>query len=186
LSCIRTRPERACHRALCALTLYRVKSTVAASVGDRIGVSAHMFKSVLVVCVGNICRSPTGEALLKSKLAGRGIEISSAGLGALTGKPVDNTAAQVMATAGYALPDHEARQLTSQLLREHDLILVMERKLLQSVHSIAPEARGKTFLFGKWIGDQEVPDPYRQQLPAFEHVFRILDKAADAWLPYLK
>lgn len=175
-----------CHRALCALTLYRVKSTVPALIGDVIGVLVFMFKSVLVVCVGNICRSPTGEALLKSKLAGRGIEVSSAGLGALTGKPVDTTAAQVMAAAGYQLAEHQARQLTSQLLREHDLILVMEQKHLQSVHSIAPEARGKTFLFGKWIGDQEVPDPYRQQLPAFEHVFRIMDKAADAWLPYLK
>lgn len=168
------------------MTLYRVKSTVAASIGDVIGVLVFMFKSVLVVCVGNICRSPTGEALLKSKLVGRGIEVSSAGLGALTGKPVDATAAQVMAAAGYQLPEHQARQLTSQLLHEHDLILVMEQKHLQSVHSIAPEARGKTFLFGKWIGGQEVPDPYRQQLPAFEHVFRILDKAADAWLPYLK
>ena len=59
-----------------------------------------MFKSILVVCVGNICRSPTGEALLISKLEGRGIEVSSAGLGALVGKPVDTTAAQVMAAAG--------------------------------------------------------------------------------------
>ncbi|MDX9738299.1 MAG: low molecular weight phosphotyrosine protein phosphatase, partial [Azonexus sp.] len=63
-----------------------------------------MFKSILVVCVGNICRSPTGEALLKSKLQGRGIEVTSAGLGALVGKPVDSTAAEVMATAGYSLP----------------------------------------------------------------------------------
>lgn len=145
-----------------------------------------MFKSILVVCVGNICRSPTGEALLISKLEGRGIEVSSAGLGALVGKPVDTTAAQVMAAAGYALPDHQARQLTSAMLRETDLVLVMEQKHLQSVHAMAPEARGKTFLFGKWSDNREVPDPYRQQLPAFEHVFRILDESATAWLPYLK
>ncbi|NLC01668.1 MAG: low molecular weight phosphotyrosine protein phosphatase [Pseudomonas formosensis] len=145
-----------------------------------------MFKSILVVCVGNICRSPTGEALLKSKLQGRGIEVTSAGLGALVGKPVDSTAAEVMATAGYSLPDHQARQLTPDMLRGADLILAMEQKHLQSIHSMAPEARGKTFLFGKWLDSCEVPDPYRQQLPAFEHVFRILDKAADAWLPYLK
>ena len=170
-----------------ALTLQGVEPTVAASIDDApTDTPVSMFKSVLVVCIGNICRSPTGEALLKSKLAGRGIDVSSAGLGALTGKPVDPTAAQVMAASGYHLPEHQARQLTSELLREHDLVLVMEQKHLQSVHSIAPEARGKTFLFGKWIGDQEVPDPYRQQLPAFEHVFKILDKAADAWLPYLK
>ena len=145
-----------------------------------------MFKSILVVCVGNICRSPTGEALLKSKLEGRNIQVSSAGLGALVGKPVDAMATQVMADAGYALPDHQARQLTSGMLREADLVLVMEQKHLQSVHAMTPEARGKTFLFGKWSDNCEVPDPYRQQLPAFEHVFKILDKAATAWLPYLK
>ncbi len=145
-----------------------------------------MFKSILVVCVGNICRSPTGEALLKGKLEGRGIEVSSAGLGALVGKPVDATAAEVMAAAGYHLPDHQARQLTPDMLRAADLVLAMEQKHLESIHSMAPEARGKTFLFGKWSDNREVPDPYRQQLPAFEHVFRLLDEAATAWLPYLK
>ena len=145
-----------------------------------------MFKSILVVCIGNICRSPTGEALLISKLQGRDIQVSSAGLGALVGKPVDATATQVMAAAGYQLPEHQARQLTPEMLRAADLVLVMEQKHLQAVHSMAPEARGKTFLFGKWSDNREVPDPYRQQLPAFEHVFRILDESASAWLPYLK
>lgn len=145
-----------------------------------------MFQSILVVCVGNICRSPIGEALLKKKLEGRNIQVSSAGLGALVGKPIDPSAAQVMAAAGYSLPDHQARQLTPEMLREADLIIAMELKHLQSIHSMAPEARGKTFLFGKWTDNREVPDPYRQQLPAFEHVFTILDEAAGAWLPYLQ
>lgn len=145
-----------------------------------------MFKSILVVCVGNICRSPTGEALLQQKLAERGIAVSSAGLGALVGKPVDKIATEVMAEAGYALPEHQARQLTAQMLREADLILAMEQRHMQSIHAMAPEARGKTFLFTKWSDNREVPDPYRQQRPAFEHVFKMLDNAADAWLPYLK
>jgi len=145
-----------------------------------------MFKSILVVCVGNICRSPTGEALLKAKLAGRGIQVSSAGLGALVGKPLDATAAEVLTTLGHSLPEHQARQLTAEMLREADLILAMEQKHLQSIHAMAPEARGKTFLFGKWSDNREVPDPYRQQRPAFEHVLKLLDESADAWLPYLK
>lgn len=144
-----------------------------------------MFKSVLIVCVGNICRSPTAEALLKSKLQQYDIQVSSAGLGALVDKPVDTMAAQVLEAAGYALPDHRARQLTAEMLREADLVLAMELKHLQSIHSLAPEARGKAFLFGKWVGNQEVPDPYRLQLPAFEHVFRLLDESTNAWLPYL-
>ena len=145
-----------------------------------------MFKSILIVCVGNICRSPTGEALLKQKLAAHDIAISSAGLGALVGKPVDPMAAEFLSAANCPLPDHQARQLTAQMLRETDLILAMEQRHLQSIHLLSPEARGKTFLFSKWSDGRDVPDPYRQQRPAFEHVFKILDKAADAWLPYLK
>ncbi|WP_321351601.1 low molecular weight protein-tyrosine-phosphatase [Halopseudomonas oceani] len=144
-----------------------------------------MIKKILVVCVGNICRSPTAEALLQRKLASKGIAVSSAGLGALVGKPVDSSAAQVMAAAGLALPDHQARQLTPAMLHEADLILAMESRHLQKIHSLAPEARGKALLLGKWLDNAEVPDPYRQQLPAFEHVFKIMDKATDAWLRYL-
>lgn len=144
-----------------------------------------MIKSILVVCVGNICRSPTAEALLQAKLADKGIKVSSAGLGALVDKPVDATATEVMTANGYALPEHKARQLTSSMLREADLILAMETRHIQSIHAMAPESRGKTLLIGKWLEGREVPDPYRQQLPAFEHVFRMLDQATDAWLTYL-
>lgn len=145
-----------------------------------------MFNTILVVCVGNICRSPTAEALLKTRLQGTGKHVHSAGLGALVGKPVDPTADAVMAEAGIALPDHAARQLTDTLLREADLVLVMEERHLRSVTAMSPESRGKTFLIGKWLEDMEIPDPYRQQRVAFEHVYRLLDESVTAWLPYLK
>ncbi len=144
-----------------------------------------MIKKILVVCVGNICRSPTAEALLQQKLAGKGITVSSAGLGALVDKPVDASAAQVMAAAGLTLPEHRARQVTPEMLHAADLILAMEQRHLQKLHSLAPETRGKALLIGKWLDNAEVPDPYRQQLPAFEHVFKVLDKATTAWLRYL-
>ncbi|WP_417315584.1 low molecular weight protein-tyrosine-phosphatase [Cycloclasticus pugetii] len=145
-----------------------------------------MIDSILVVCVGNICRSPTAEALLKAKLDGSGITVSSAGLGALVDKPLDATATQVLEAAGYSLPEHKARQITSSMLSQAGLVLAMEQRHIQSIHAMAPEARGKTLLLGKWLNNCEVPDPYRQQLHAFEHVYRILDEATSAWLPYLK
>ena len=144
-----------------------------------------MIRSILVVCVGNICRSPTAQALLQSKRTGSNIRVTSAGLGALVDKPVDATAAEVMQAAGYALPDHQARQLTPEMLREADLVLAMENRHLQSIHAMAPQARGKTMLLGKWLDNAEIPDPYRQQRPAFEHVFRVIERATDAWLHYL-
>ena len=72
-----------------------------------------MFDSVLVVCAGNICRSPTGEYVLKQKLEGKNIKVSSAGLTALEGKPADAKAKQNKASAeiGKASPDERAAMI---------------------------------------------------------------------------
>lgn len=145
-----------------------------------------MFDNILVVCVGNICRSPTAEALLKHRLQGSGKHIHSAGLGALVGNPVDPTATSIMMETGILQADHKARQVTDDMLHKADLVLVMENRHLKTVNTISPESRGKTFLIGKWLGDLEIPDPYRQQREAFDHVYRLLDEAVTAWLPYLK
>ena len=144
-----------------------------------------MFDSILVVCAGNICRSPTAEYVLKSKLVGKNIKVSSAGLTALEGKAADATAKQVAAPHGITMEEHKGRQLTSSLVAQNSVILVMEQRHLIDLCSRYPEARGKTFLLGKWLGDKEVPDPYRQSLEAFEHVYALIDSACSAWQKYL-
>ena len=140
-----------------------------------------MFNKILVVCIGNICRSPTVEALLKSKLAHRGIDVSSAGLGALVDKPMDATALEVLREHGGDLPDHKGRQLTREMLQQADVILTMEQRHVDSIARMAPEVRGKTFLVGKWQNNQEIPDPYRQQKVAFEHVYQLMTHGVDSW-----
>ncbi|WP_392344254.1 low molecular weight protein-tyrosine-phosphatase [Pseudoalteromonas prydzensis] len=144
-----------------------------------------MFDSILVVCAGNICRSPTAEYVLKSKLVGKNVAVSSAGLTALEGKPADATAKQVAAPHGITMDEHKGRQLTSSIVAQNSVILVMEQRHLTDLCSRYPEARGKTFLLGKWLGDKEVPDPYRQSLEAFEHVYTLIDSACSAWQKYL-
>ena len=131
-----------------------------------------MFNNILVVCVGNICRSPSGEYLLKSLLPNKNVE--SAGVGALVGKPADKLACQVAA-------GHQGRQLTSALCREFDLILVMEQGHINAVTNIAPEARGKTMLFSQWLQKQDIPDPYRQRKEAFDHAYKLIEASAKAW-----
>lgn len=138
-----------------------------------------MFNKILVVCVGNICRSPSGEYLLKHLLPEK--HIASAGIGALVGKPADKLAAEVASEHGISLDGHEARQLTSALCQEYDLILVMEKGHIEAVTKIAPEARGKTMLFGQWIGRKDIPDPYRQSREAFDFAYELLEGAAAAW-----
>jgi Protein-tyrosine-phosphatase len=71
-----------------------------------------MFNKILVVCVGNICRSPTGERLLKSYLPS--LHVESAGLGALVGKGADDSAADIAALHNISLEGHCARQLSGK------------------------------------------------------------------------
>jgi len=145
-----------------------------------------MFNNILVICIGNICRSPTAEYLLKAKLAEKpGVSVSSAGLGALVGKPADDTALAIMKEHGIDASAHLAQQVTEDMLAAADLVLAMEPKHLDKLHQMAPQIRGRAFLLGKWLDDQPIPDPYRQQRPAFEHAWKLIDQATDAWLRYL-
>ncbi|AOT09711.1 low molecular weight protein-tyrosine-phosphatase [Pseudoalteromonas luteoviolacea] len=144
-----------------------------------------MFDNILVVCAGNICRSPTAEYVLKDKLVGKSINVSSAGLTALEGKEADSLAKDLANSRNIDMSAHQGRQITSSLVSKNSLILVMEQRHLQDLCARYPEARGKTFLLGKWLGDKEIPDPYRQSREAFEHVFELIDSACSAWQKYL-
>lgn len=118
-----------------------------------------MFSSVLVVCVGNICRSPLGERALRQGLPG--MTVTSAGLGAVVGSAADETAARVAAEAGVDLGGHVARQLTAEIGGGHDLILVMEPGHLAEVRRRHPHLAGRTMLFDHWSGARGIADPYR-------------------------
>ncbi|AZZ99582.1 low molecular weight protein-tyrosine-phosphatase [Pseudoalteromonas sp. R3] len=144
-----------------------------------------MFDSVLMVCAGNICRSPTAEYLLKSKLKDPSIQVSSAGLTALVDKPADPLAQELAAQNGVDMSAHKGQQISTSLVAQNSVILVMEQRHLEDLCSRYPQARGKTFLLGKWLGDKEIPDPYRQSREAFEHVYDLIDSACGAWQKYL-
>ncbi len=147
-----------------------------------------MFNKILVVCVGNICRSPTGEAILKKLLLNKTIDSSgiAAKKSGLVGEPADAMAQQVAAEHGVDLAEHQAKQLTSELCAQYDLILVMEKAHKEALTEIAPEARGKTMLFGQWIGQSDIPDPYRQSREAFDHAYKLIEESAHSWAAKLK
>lgn len=138
-----------------------------------------MFNSILVVCTGNICRSPTGERLLRQALPNK--KIDSAGTGALKGHAADATASLIAERHDLSLSGHQGQQFTRQLAQEYDLILVMEKHHQEEVTAIAPEARGKTMLFAHWLNGRAIPDPYRQSQEAFEHVYQLIEQAATTW-----
>jgi protein-tyrosine phosphatase len=144
-----------------------------------------VFNSILVVCLGNVCRSPVAEFLFRRELGERDIRVSSAGLGALVGQPMDKHAMALLKDRGIDASEHRARQLEPSMLREADLILAMEQRHLNSVARLAPEASGKVFLFDKWHAGGDVPDPYRCSRRVFEQVHASIERGVGSWLRYL-
>jgi len=141
-----------------------------------------MFNSVLMVCVGNICRSPMAEYLLKDVVARekRALRVESAGIGALVGKPADPHTLQLLAERGVDGAPHRARQLDGSLLREFDLVWVMEKWQKREIEAEHPSSRGRVYTIGHW-GDFEVPDPYQKDEKAFREAMALIEKGLDQW-----
>lgn len=131
-----------------------------------------MIKHVLLVCTGNICRSPLGEALLARALTERGINgvsVTSAGTGAWDGAPASEGAYLVGLERGLDLSGHRARLLTRELVEQADLILTMARHHRARVDELGGE--GRVFVLGEYAGregDQaEVSDPFGGDLDVY-------------------
>ncbi|WP_416392020.1 low molecular weight protein-tyrosine-phosphatase [Alloalcanivorax xenomutans] len=138
-----------------------------------------MFDRILVVCDGNICRSPTVAALLRELKPEK--TVSSAGLVGLEGHDMDQMAREVARANGLECGDHSGRKLTSALCRDADLILVMETRQRDRIISQFPEASGKTFLLSHWNGGHDIPDPFRRGREVFERIYPMLRQATEAW-----
>ncbi|WP_404651633.1 arsenate reductase/protein-tyrosine-phosphatase family protein [Raoultella terrigena] len=137
------------------------------------------FNSILVVCTGNICRSPIGERFLRNIFPGK--KIDSAGTYALVDHAADSSANKVASLHGLSLDGHKGKQFTSSMGRQYELILVMERIHLEQIGKIAPEARGKSMLFGHWLEQRDIPDPYRKSEEAFALVYDLIAQAGKRW-----
>ncbi|TKB46111.1 low molecular weight protein-tyrosine-phosphatase [Thalassotalea mangrovi] len=138
-----------------------------------------MFNNILIVCVGNICRSPAAERLLQQQLANK--SVTSAGLGAVIDHGIEESMAQLLTQDGIDTKGHQARQITEQMVAEADLILAMEQRHINAIRTKYPTASGKTMLLGKWNGDEEVPDPYKRSQEIFELAYGLINKHCQQW-----
>lgn len=137
-------------------------------------------RKVLVVCMGNICRSPVAERLLAAAAPQRW-SVSSAGLSALVGHPADPLAADVAAAHGVSLEGHVARRFTAELGRQQDLILVMEPNFRDVVAAQAPELYGRVMVYDHWSGGRGIPDPYGHSRAFHAQVFDRIAQATRTW-----
>lgn len=142
------------------------------------------FRKLLVVCTGNICRSPVGEALLRVKLP-NDFEVRSAGLNALVGGPADPASISWCADRAIDLDQHKGQQVSQDLVHWADLILVMEKCHLEDISTRYPFARGKTMLLSHWSGGEDIPDPYCKSHEVFDFVLRKVEEGAHAWSQHL-
>jgi len=124
-----------------------------------------VFDNILVVCVGNICRSPMAAAMLAKRYPQK--HIDSAGVSALVDYPADAKAIEVMATDDTDIESHIAKQISEDLVRQADLILTMSTSQTKWLEDQWPHCRGKTFRIGHWIG-KDIEDPYGLPTSVFE------------------
>lgn len=151
--------------------------------------------SVLFVCLGNICRSPLGAAILKKKIKERGLEeqVEVDSCGTSNYHIGDNADSRTIANATrHGVPiDHCARQLTAADLDRFDFIFAMDKNNYRNILTLAKSdhATGKVKLMREFDPagtGEEVPDPYHGDERGFEEVFEILDRSTDHFLLHLK
>lgn len=123
------------------------------------------FDNILVVCVGNICRSPMAAAILAKRYPTK--HVDSAGVSALVGHPADANAIAVMTTENIDMNAHIAKQISEELVRKADLILTMSISQTKWIEEKWPHCRGKVFRIGHWL-DKDIKDPYGSPKSVFE------------------
>lgn len=137
---------------------------------------------IIVLCIGNICRSPYAAALLERNLLG--VEVRSAGLQAVIDHPADAVVLALAAEQGVDLSAHRGKQLLAQDLVEANVVLVMSQAQQREVVTRFPFARGRVFRLGEWI-KQDIADPYRQSREFHIAVQQLIQQGVESWLPRL-
>ncbi|MEE9165026.1 MAG: low molecular weight protein arginine phosphatase [Nitrospinota bacterium] len=135
-------------------------------------------KKILFICLGNLCRSPMAECLLRNRLESKGkrdVQISSAGFLDQTGSHSPEEIHVVMNEAGIDVSQHRSSPVTEEKIREADLIIVMEKRQRENLCRQFPDEAYRIFLLSQFDGqnpeERDVTDPIGQALPFYRNCF---------------
>jgi protein-tyrosine phosphatase len=147
---------------------------------------------VLLVCTGNICRSPTAAAVLAALAAQRGVALQVDSAGTIdyhAGEPADRRALATARARGYDMEAHRARQVRREDYEIFDLILALDRGHLRELEARRPAgSRADVALltsYAEVLGSCDVPDPYYGAAGEFEHVLDMIETACEGFLSSL-
>jgi protein-tyrosine-phosphatase len=138
-----------------------------------------MVKSILFVCTGNLCRSPMAEGIMKKELENypsRELKVSSAGVLTVDGRLASGPAILVMSEMGIDIMGHHSTRITEKLIRDSDLIVVMETMHREVLLSMAPELNERIKILGDYLpgsnNNRDIDDPYGLGLAEYRQCAR--------------
>lgn len=140
------------------------------------------FNRILVVCIGNICRSPMAEYFLKQEFPTLNIE--SAGISGLEGHAADAKAITCMQGVGIDMTPHVARRLNREMIKHADLILVMSQKQQTHIEQTWPFSKGKVFRLGHWQ-NTNISDPYQLDQSVFDDTCQLIQQCIADWKKHI-
>ena len=138
-----------------------------------------IFRSVLTVCVGNVCRSPVAEAFLRHLCPN--LHVGSAGFSAPEGRSASSHMVNFAAEDGIDLSLHRASRLSKANADRYDLILVMEDTHLKEIAVRLPHLRARSMLMTQWIGGHDLADPIDEDLAFNKKIYDEIKLSAGAW-----
>ncbi|CAE6844873.1 Low molecular weight protein-tyrosine-phosphatase Ptp [Paraburkholderia nemoris] len=138
-----------------------------------------MIARILIVCAGNVCRSPAAQGLLSREL--RDKVVISAGLAAVSGMRIDPVMSEMLSTRGLNMSGHRAKRLDEQMCRSADLILVMEQEQRRVIERICPMTRGRVYRLGEVHGI-DIPDPYRRSQHSYGYAMKLIEPGVQDWV----
>ena len=134
-----------------------------------------------VVCMGNLCRSPIAAALFHARVPAGRCRVLASGLAAQPGRTIDARAVAVLEAHGLRVLDPVARPFDPASIGPDDLVLAMQRRHLRALRALAPDARARMHLLGRWGISKEIDDPVGGTPEDFERAFAVIEHCVSEW-----